>query len=457
MIPTYTIGGTIVSVDASSVVVATSGIGPILQNNGGDNLFIPAIGPTPTAFTFSTPLANGAAYLVSQLSRARAPTQTCAASGVTGAGTVAGANITNVEITCSVSSAADPRFAYVTNNADDNVSAYTISGGALTTTGTAVAGDGPYSVSVDPTGQFAYVANQNSNNISVYGINTSTGALTPIDANGALIGDQASIAAGTYPISVTVHPSGKFAYVANQSTADISAYSINTTTGALSAMDADGFTTGTQATIATGTLPYAVVVDPTGQFAYVANYTSGTVSAYTIDPDSGALTTVASYVADGGPSSVAINPAGTCALVANNTSDNVISYTVNTTTGALGLVSTVASLSAPRSVAVDPDTGLFAYVANAGGAPGSVSAFSVNPSTCAIAAINAGAVGPTLTIAAGTAPISVNVDPSGAFVYVANFGSNNVSVYSIDGGGALTAVGSPATTGTGPTSVTTTQ
>ena len=39
--------------------------------------------------------------------------------------------------------------------------------------------------------------------------------------------------------------------------------------------------------------PYSVTVDPTGLFAYVANYTSGDVSAYTIDGTTGALTPVA--------------------------------------------------------------------------------------------------------------------------------------------------------------------
>ena len=460
----YTIGGTIIS--------SVAGIGPTLQNNLGDNLFTPAIINGNTLFTFSTRVASGGPYSVTQLSRARAPTQNCVVTN--GSGFVASAIISNVTVTCTVTTAT-PKYAYVANNTADTVSAYTIGGtGALTAAvvaPTVASGDGPYSVSVEPGGRFAYVANSNADTISGYSIDTAagtdTGALTALtDVDAGTPGNQTSIATGDFPISITVHPSGKFAYTVNQGVGatgnTISAYSINVTSGALSAMDADGVTTGTQATIATGTLPYAITVDPTGNFAYVANYTSGTISAYTINQTTGALTTVASYTAGGGPSSVAINPAGTCALVANNTSDNIMSYMINTTTGALGLASTVAgaALSAPRSVAVDPDTGLFAYVANAGGAPGSVSAFSVNPADCVIASIDTDAVTALTqtTIAAGTAPISVNVDPSGAFVYVANFGSNNVSVYSIGGGGALTP-GSPVTTATGtfPTSVTTTQ
>ena len=48
-----------------------------------------------------------------------------------------------------------------------------------------------------------------------------------------------------------------------------------------------------------------------------------------------------------------------------------------------------------------------------------------------------------------TGPRSVTVDPSGKFVYVANYRSSNVSAYALDAAtGALTAmVGSPFTTG----------
>jgi 6-phosphogluconolactonase len=50
------------------------------------------------------------------------------------------------------------------------------------------------------------------------------------------------------------------------------------------------------------------------------------------------------------------------------------------------------------------------------------------------------------TIAAGTGPSSVAVDPAGKFAYVMNSGSNSVSMYSIDSAtGALTLIGSTGT------------
>jgi 6-phosphogluconolactonase len=448
----YTIGGTI----QGDSTIAVSGIGPILQNNSGDDLFIPVLpgGGAPVNFKFNIPVAGGN-YNVIQLSRAKSPGQTCdgttpgslispAASGAVSANVI-------LTITCVAANIA-PKSAYVTNSTDNTVSAYVINPttGVLTAGAALTTGAQPYSVSVDPTGRFAYVANHSSSNISAYSIG-GTGALTAIDANGAVTGTQSTIAAGTYPISVTVHPSGKFAYVVNESSASISAYSIDTTSGALSAIDANGAVTGTQATIATGTNPYAVTIDPLGKFAYVANYNDGTISAYTINQTSGALTAMTSspFTAGTGPSSIAIDPTGKFAVVANNVGNNVMSYTIDSS-GILTLKSTtgVIALSAPRSVAINPNTGGYAYVANAGGGTTGITAYTINPD----GTLTAGA-----SYAAGTTPISVNVDPSGQFVYVANLGSPyGVSTYTIVAGGALTLVGTAAT-GTGPTSVTTTQ
>src|SRR5260370_2829716 len=133
-------------------------------------------------------------------------------------------------------------FAYVANNRSNNVSAYSIDGN----TGRLIsnvpgspfpAGTGPRSVTVDPTGRFAYVANEGSNDVSGYTIDGTTGALTEI-----LPGSP--FPAEFYPQSVTVDPTGRFAYVANCGASfesfcgslglgNVSAYTINGTTGAL--------------------------------------------------------------------------------------------------------------------------------------------------------------------------------------------------------------------------------
>ncbi len=92
----------------------------------------------------------------------------------------------------------------------------------------------------------------------------------------------------------------KFAYVANRNSANVSAYTINATTGALAPVAGSPF--------AAGTNPVGVAVDPTGKFAYVGNYSSNNVSAYTINATTGALTPVpgSPFAAGNGPIGVAV-------------------------------------------------------------------------------------------------------------------------------------------------------
>ncbi|MGD0843875.1 MAG: beta-propeller fold lactonase family protein [Geobacteraceae bacterium] len=132
---------------------------------------------------------------------------------------------------------------------------------------------------------FAYVANRSSNDVSAYSINTATGALTAIAGS--------PFAAGTVPISVAVDPSGKSVYVANANSADVSAYTIDAD-GSLAAVPGSPF--------AAGAGPSSVTVDPSGKLAYVANNISSNVSAYCINAN-GSLTPI-----PGSPFAAGTNP-----------------------------------------------------------------------------------------------------------------------------------------------------
>ncbi|ORJ60466.1 carboxypeptidase-like regulatory domain-containing protein [Geothermobacter hydrogeniphilus] len=83
--PTYTVGG--------SVSGLPTGTSVALQNNAGDDLTVSADG----SFTFSTALSDGAAYLVTVMTQPNGATCTASANS----GTIAGANVTTVDVTCS--------------------------------------------------------------------------------------------------------------------------------------------------------------------------------------------------------------------------------------------------------------------------------------------------------------------------------------------------------------------
>jgi YVTN family beta-propeller protein len=84
-------------------------------------------------------------------------------------------------------------------------------------------------VAVDPAGKFAYVTNFASNDVSMYTVGTG-GALTSLG----------TIAAETSPTSVAVHPSGSFVYVTNSRSNDISVYSIDPASGLLTLIGTTG-------------------------------------------------------------------------------------------------------------------------------------------------------------------------------------------------------------------------
>jgi YVTN family beta-propeller protein len=314
----------------------------------------------------------------------------------------------------------------------------------------------PQSIAVDPAGKFVYVASLGCNGgvggyVSMYTINPTMGTLASIGPPVSTYGY------GAYADSVTLDPFGKFAYVTNSGDAfdygdgadgSVAMYTINAATGALTSTGAiNGNCPGL-------CLPSSVVVDPSGKFAYVANGSGGStgVSMYTINSATGALTSIGTIAAGDSPNSVAVDPSGNFVYVANasatpGSAGNVSMYTINGTTGALTSIGTIAAGDIPNSVAVDP-SGSFVYVANANATPGSagnVSMYTINATTGALASIG--------TIAAGTNPDSVVVDPSGKFAYVTNVDSNDVSMYTINvTTGALTPIGTIAA-GLSPTSI----
>jgi 6-phosphogluconolactonase len=322
-------------------------------------------------------------------------------------------------------------FVYVANFAGNNVSAYTIndSTGALSEIAGSpfAAGIGPTSVAIDPSGKFAYVANGGSfdftDTISVYTINPATGALTSV---GAASAGRSSLR------SITVDPSGKFIYTTSggsrTSSFDVSAYTINATTGALSVAAGSPFFAGTN--------PSSVTVDPSGKFAYVTNQASGDVSAFAINAATGALIPTVRTSTGSAPLCVRVDPSGKFAYVAGS---GVSAYTIDATTGALSEIagSPFAAANGFGSIAIEP-SGKFAYLVVGGG----ISAYAINAATGALTEI-AGS-----PFAAQSGSGAITVDPSGKFVYVAGGG---VSAYAINAAtGSLSEVaGSPFAAGTG--------
>ncbi|MCU1286325.1 MAG: 6-phosphogluconolactonase, cycloisomerase 2 family [Acidobacteriales bacterium] len=298
------------------------------------------------------------------------------------------------------------------------------------------------STATTATPKFAYVANfQNATagSISAFTLNSTTGALT-----------QVGSAVATGPNSTSFGPAslvtvlGKYLYSANDG-GTVTAFSINTTTGAITIIGAP-FTTG-------GNNPNSLAADAAGKFLYVANFGSNTISVFSIDAATGSLTAVGTPVVTGSsagtagpPVALAIHPTGKF-LYAALDSNGIALFTLNATTGVPAFVSTIAPPAGaqPQSVAVEK-TGKFLYAADGVNA---VDEYSIDTTTGALTALAT----PNSSVAAGTVPIVLTADASGSHIYVANRDSNNAHSYGILTTGALSAIGTATATGSSPSGI----
>lgn len=267
---------------------------------------------------------------------------------------------------------------------------------------------GPTSVTVDPSGKYAYAANT-SGTISAYNIDQITGALIDLGT---------PVSAGTYPTSVTVDPSGKFAYAADTIGGTIYSYTIDQTTGVLS----EGMT------VLAGKYPASVKVDKSGQFVYVPNMGDNTISAYTVQSN-GTLLELADSPFPAGTSPASIITVdllnvGEFAYVANMSANTIWYYSINSSNGNLTYLGQVPTGAYPSSVTVDP-LGKFVYAANE--SSNKISVYTIDQTTGALTAGTA--------VDAGTSPtsiITVNLLNVGEFAYAANSGDHTIWFYSIN-------------------------
>ncbi|MGA2134491.1 MAG: beta-propeller fold lactonase family protein [Bryobacteraceae bacterium] len=280
---------------------------------------------------------------------------------------------------------------------------------------------------------FAYVANNHNNDVSGYSVDAATGALT------AVTGSPFSTGSESEPTSVAATRSGKFVYVARYFERSIDAFSVNATNGALTLIQGSPFTNGSD-------YPYGLAISPSGKFLYAANTPGNSISAFSIGA-TGALTAVAGspFAAGTGTISVALTPSGKYLYASNSTGDSVSAFSVNSD-GSLTSVtgSPYTAGKYPVVLAVSP-SGKFLYVPN--GDSCDISAFSIDSTTGALTAVS-GSPFPTRCVS-GTGPQAVAVAPSAQFLYAAGgevtSSTSDVFGFSIDTAtGALKAIsGSP--------------
>jgi YVTN family beta-propeller protein len=348
---------------------------------------------------------------------------------------------------------AQATFVYVNNSVAgaNSVSAFSVgTGGSLTAvtgspflTGGTGSGGGYYAsnaIAATVVGNFLFASDSVSNDIAAFSIGTSTGALTAVPGSPFAYGTTGE--SNPNGISLAVTPTGKFLFAGDANSSDVWAFSI-ASNGALTVVLGSPFTSPTS--------PDGINVTRDGKYLAVALFDGLEVAMFSIGP-SGALTAVpGSPFLTGGSASgtgyVEINCASNL-LFASQFSEGFPSIAVETITG--GALNAISGSPFTFTSGTNSNVGVLS--------PNDNFLFVSNQGSNTITSLGV-AAGGALTEVTGSpfanpgtdTPTLMGTNQAGTLLYVANDGyslDNTVNAFSIGGGGVLTAVtGSPFDTG----------
>lgn len=330
------------------------------------------------------------------------------------------------------------------------------------------------------TGAYLYVTSVRANPgvVNAFKIDSVSGALTILP--------DSPFPAGRNPVGVVVSPDNKAVYVVNHDDSTVIEYLIGT----------DGKLYAQNTYNTTGGLPTSIAIDPTGKFllipfTYQLGYTTaspgpGGVDIFPINADESLVSTPSTGTSPGlqainvGCNPVAINVSATnnyvyvldqnyspspntCVATPGNSPVSntplILGYSLNTSQTAQGGIltplpgATIRGVSYPGYPAGVQPAGLISdpkgqYVYVTDETANAIYGYTIqaNGSLVAMQSTPTG-VAPIATTQ--LTPMGMTMSPDGRFLFNANYGSNNLSEFSIGSGGALTPVGASGTVGLG--------
>lgn len=141
---------------------------------------------------------------------------------------------------------------------------------------------GPRALVFHPTLDVVYFSDEQGGSVSAYTLDPTRGTLSPLQRISTLPDgyDQPNTCS-----QIQMTPSGRFLYAPNRGHNSVASFTVDATTGRLSA-------TGR---VAAEPVPRAFNVDPDGRFVYATGLDSGRIASYAIDQATGALTPLETY------------------------------------------------------------------------------------------------------------------------------------------------------------------
>lgn len=280
---------------------------------------------------------------------------------------------------------------------------------------------------------FVYAALPTANEVGIYREDPYSGVLTQLDDSPYLAGNGAE--------SIVVHPKYPIMYVSNSTDDTISLFDIAS----------NGEITEITPRTTSGSTPAILAIDAAGAYLYEADWGSNAITVYSINtstcskslsPPCGALAPIPSspFIIGLRPLNLKLNATGSVLYVTGSgfPTGFILAFTANS-----GVLSVLGNFSSggtsPYGMFVAPN-GKFLYVAN-GSPDNSIAEFTI-ASSGALTPIAGSPIGQSN----GINPLSLVSDTSGTYLYVADEGSNNVSVYTIATDGSISPFSTPTFT-----------
>ena len=188
---------------------------------------------------------------------------------------------------------------------------------------------GAHSIQTDPSNKFAFVphiANRGPNQIYQFRFDENTGHLTPNSP--ALLEPTEYLG----PRHFCFHPSMDTVYFSDEQGCSVTAYRLDTGAGTLTAFQT--ISTLPQGFSGDNTCSQ-IQITSTGKFLYAPNRGHNSIAGFTVDPSSGMLSAAGHVATEAVPRAFSLDPQGKFVYAAGQQTGNLTSYVIDQDTGGL--------------------------------------------------------------------------------------------------------------------------
>ena len=198
----------------------------------------------------------------------------------------------------------------------------------------------PHSLTYSPDNRFAYVCDLGRDKVLRFKVDPSAGTLTP--------DGEFATAAGDGPRHSKFTADGKHFYVINELAGTVTHYTRDPATGAISAADS---TSTLPDDFKGGNTTAEIRIHPSERFVYGSNRGHDSIAVFARNPGDGSLKRIQIISSGGGhPRNFSLSPDGSWLICANRDANNIVVFKVDPATGLL--TATGHSATVPQAVCV---------------------------------------------------------------------------------------------------------